>query len=155
MNILKTTSNAAFGVLGMLAVFAVQSIGIVLNEFVILIVFRWLYCLVASKTFSIWWPVHGAFFLMVLSVSFLFIGMLSKLNDGIEGELAKIPIKAVIAGTVVFLLQFVWHGIHCFFSSDEFLISDPAWLGDILFGVIVGVIWGVFCLIKYPFARKG
>ena len=150
-------STAAWATLGVASIIILLLIRFVMSfttPLIILSAGRWLYCIIAGKEFSFWWPIHGAFFISMICTLGQLLSISQSRVELIDGELKKIPAKMVSICVVVFAIQFIWHGGSCFFSGREFLIADPLWIGDILVGAICAICCGIWNLIKYPFKRK-
>ena len=152
-NLLKDSALFVTGIIGIVVLLIMRFASAFIAPFAILTIGRLIYCQMTNKTFDIWWSVHGAFFAAVLFAILTLFNIASSRAEAAKGCIRKIPATMVEIGTGVFAIQFIWHGVHCFFSNDQFLILDAAWLGDLLIGVIGSVFGVVLVLLKRLFAR--
>lgn len=154
MNIFKNTAVASGGVLLMIVFSAIRFVAYFITPFALLTLGRAIYCHFSDVEFSILWSIRGAVFLAAIGTLLIVANIAHGSEGRAENSLKAIPARMVLALIFVFLLQVVWHGFKCFFSEQEFLLIDKAWLGDLLAGLIVAVCVAIWSLLKYAFTRR-
>lgn len=153
MKLLKSTAFASVGFVAMITMLIIRFITFFIAPFILLSIGRMLYCAVADTEFSVHWPIHGAFFLAIISTLGTVHSIATTRIEFTEGVVKKIPAIMIENAVIIFLLQFIWHGAVCFFTNKEFLIIDSIWIRQIIISLPFALLMVIWHLIKSIFSK--